>query len=72
MNTPADDPIVELLRSVISTTPDAPASDLWPRVHRRLAAAPLRATARDYVLAGGALLACLAQPSLGTLLLLLF
>jgi hypothetical protein len=72
MNIPADDRIVELLRSVIPTTPDAPAHDLWPRVRERLAAPPPGPAARDYVLAGAALLACLAQPPLATLLLLLF
>lgn len=72
MSTPADDRIAQLLRSVIPIAPGAPAHDLWPRVRQRLAARPRRPAARDYVLAGAALLACLAQPSLVTLLLLLF
>jgi hypothetical protein len=72
MSEPTDDHVIQLLRSALSQDPVSPMGDLWPRVRHRVEEAPGRPLIADYLLAAAAVTVCLLQPSLITLLLLMF
>ena len=72
MTQPTDDQVIQLLRSALSQETTLPGGDLWPRVRHRVEEAPRRPLIGDYLLAAVAVTVCMLQPSLITLLLLMF